>query len=94
MKKQEELVIITKTYDLILWSCKHTGRFPKQHNVGFPLGDAGEKKFNWASELSTRNKNSSSHSFAASCFPFVCSDLLRFTAFTSRIQTSPCMSPI
>ena len=28
MKKQEELVIITKTYDLILWSCNHTGRFP------------------------------------------------------------------
>ena len=24
MKKQEELVIITKTCDLILWSCKHT----------------------------------------------------------------------
>lgn len=31
MKKQEELVIITKTYDLILWSCNDTGRFPRQH---------------------------------------------------------------
>ena len=31
MKKHEELVIITKTYDLILWSCNHTGRFPGQH---------------------------------------------------------------
>ena len=31
MNKQEELVIITKTYDLILWSCNHTGRFPRQH---------------------------------------------------------------
>ena len=27
MKKVEELVVITKTYDLILWSCNHTGRF-------------------------------------------------------------------
>ena len=26
MKKQEELAVITKTYDLILWSCNHTGR--------------------------------------------------------------------
>jgi hypothetical protein len=28
MKKTEELVVITKTYDLILWSCHHTSRFP------------------------------------------------------------------
>lgn len=26
--KQEELAIITQTYDLILWSCNHTGKFP------------------------------------------------------------------
>ena len=26
MKRNEELVVITKTYDLILWSCNHTGR--------------------------------------------------------------------
>jgi hypothetical protein len=31
MKNQEELVVITKTYDLILWSCNHTGRFPWKH---------------------------------------------------------------
>jgi hypothetical protein len=36
-KHQEELVIITKTYDLILWSCNHTGRFPRQHR--FVLGE-------------------------------------------------------
>jgi hypothetical protein len=27
----EELVVITKTYDLILWSCQHTSRFPRNH---------------------------------------------------------------
>jgi len=37
MKKHEELVIITKTCDLILWSCNHTGRFPGQHR--FVLGE-------------------------------------------------------
>ena len=41
MKKQEELVVITKTYDLILWSCNHTGRFPRQHR--FILGERLER---------------------------------------------------
>jgi hypothetical protein len=40
MKKQEELVIITKTYDLILWSCNHTSRVPRQHR--FVLGERRE----------------------------------------------------
>ncbi len=30
-KPTEELVIITKSYDLILWSCNHTGKFPRNH---------------------------------------------------------------
>ena len=41
MKKSEELVVITKTYDLILWSCNHTGRFPRQHR--FVLGERLER---------------------------------------------------
>ena len=41
MKKHEELVVITKTYDLILWSCNHTGRFPRQHR--FVLGERIER---------------------------------------------------
>ena len=28
-KDYEELTVITKTYDLILWSCHHTGKFPR-----------------------------------------------------------------
>src|SRR5271163_1547888 len=31
LKRHEELVVITKTYDLILWSCNHTGKFPRNH---------------------------------------------------------------
>ena len=42
MKKAEELVVITKTYDLILWSCNHTSRFPRNHR--FVLGERIERK--------------------------------------------------
>ena len=33
--------MITKTYDLILWSCNHTGRFPRNHR--FVLGERIER---------------------------------------------------
>ena len=36
-----ELVVITKTYDLILWSCHHTGKFPRNHR--FVLGERIER---------------------------------------------------
>ena len=26
MKKDQELIVVTKTYDLILWSCNHTSK--------------------------------------------------------------------
>ena len=41
LKRHEELVIITKTYDLILWSCHHTGKFPRNHR--FVLGERIER---------------------------------------------------
>src|ERR1700678_1931206 len=40
-KRHEELVVITKTYDLILWSCNHTGKFPRNHR--FVLGERIER---------------------------------------------------
>jgi hypothetical protein len=40
-KDYEELTVITKTYDLILWSCNHTGKFPKNHR--FVLGERIER---------------------------------------------------
>jgi|SRR5208282_2569178 len=39
--RNEELVVITKAYDLILWSCKHTGKFPRNHR--FVLGEHIER---------------------------------------------------
>jgi hypothetical protein len=41
MKKEQELTVITKTYDLILWSCHHTSRFPRNHR--FVLGERIER---------------------------------------------------
>ena len=32
MKKDQELTVITKTYDLILWSCNHLSQFPRNHS--------------------------------------------------------------
>jgi len=37
----EELKVIAKTYDLILWSCHHTGKFPRNHR--FVLGERIER---------------------------------------------------
>jgi len=36
-KEEVELTVITKTYDFILWSCNHTGKFPRNHR--FVLGE-------------------------------------------------------
>src|SRR5260370_33851244 len=40
-KRHEELVVITKTYDLICWSCHHTTKFPRNHR--FVLGERIER---------------------------------------------------
>ena len=29
--RDKELGVITKTYDLVKWSCQHTSRFPRNH---------------------------------------------------------------
>ena len=41
MKKDQELIVITKTYDQILWSCNHTSKFPRNHR--FVLGERIER---------------------------------------------------
>ena len=33
--------MITKTYDLVLWSCNHTSKFPRSHR--FVLGERIER---------------------------------------------------
>jgi len=40
-KRTDELTVITKAYDLILWSCNHTGKFPRNHR--FVLGERIER---------------------------------------------------
>ncbi len=42
--------MITKTYDLILWSCNHTGKFPRNHR--FVLGERfGQNLYNLLENL-------------------------------------------
>jgi len=36
-KAGPEMVVITKFYDLVLWSCNHIARFPRSHR--FTLGE-------------------------------------------------------
>jgi hypothetical protein len=40
-RDHEELIVITKTYDLTLWSHHHTGKFPRNHR--FVLGERIER---------------------------------------------------
>lgn len=52
-RKQEELVIIVKTYDLMKWCCEHTSKFPR--NYRSVLGERIDKnlsKFNVFCEIS------------------------------------------
>jgi len=37
MQRNQELAVITKTYDLIHWSCHHTGNFPRNHRFVPPV---------------------------------------------------------
>jgi hypothetical protein len=41
MKKDQELIVITEAYGLILWSCNHTSKFPRNHR--FVLGERIER---------------------------------------------------
>src|SRR6201988_293679 len=53
-REHEELVVITKAYDLILWSCHHTGKFPRNHR--FVLGERIERNLYDLLELLIRSK--------------------------------------
>lgn len=41
-KRHQELTVITKAYDLIVWSCRHTSKFPRSHR--FVLGERIERR--------------------------------------------------
>jgi hypothetical protein len=60
MRKEQELTIITKTHDLILWSCNHASRFPRNHR--FVLGERIERNLYTLLETLIRAKyNKSRH---------------------------------
>ncbi len=53
-RRTEELIVITKAYDLILWSCHHTGKFPRNHR--FVLGERIERNLYDLLEILIRAK--------------------------------------
>ena len=53
-KCTDELTVITKTYDLILWSDNHTGKFPRNHR--FVLGERIERNLYDLLEILIRAK--------------------------------------
>jgi hypothetical protein len=53
-KAPEELVVITKAYDFILWSCRHTSKFPRNHR--FVLGERIERNLYDLLEILIRAK--------------------------------------
>src|SRR3954447_22588875 len=40
--KETELAVISKTYDLVKWTCAHTCHFPRQHR--FVLGERIQRR--------------------------------------------------
>src|SRR5262249_1354192 len=54
MARNQELVVITKTHDLILWSCKNTSKFPCNHR--FVLGERIERNLYDLLEMLIRAK--------------------------------------
>ena len=48
------MTVITKAYDLILWSCNHTGKFPRNHR--FVLGERIERNLYDLLEILIRAK--------------------------------------
>src|SRR4051794_37364996 len=53
-KRTDELTVITKTYDFILWSCNPTGKFPRNHR--FVLGERIERNLYDLLEILIRAK--------------------------------------
>ena len=61
--KETELLVISKTYDLVKWSCEHTSRFPRNHR--FVLGERMERRLSQLLETLIQAKSPAT---AASCF--------------------------
>jgi hypothetical protein len=53
-RASNELMVITKVYDLIIWSCKHIARFPRSFR--FTLGERMENRLYTLLEMLQRAK--------------------------------------
>ena len=53
-KAGPEMLLITKVYDLVVWSCRHVAKFPRSHR--FTLGDRLEVRLYEVLEMLIRAK--------------------------------------
>jgi hypothetical protein len=53
-KAGPEMLLITKVYDLVTWSCRHVAKFPRSHR--FTLGDRLEVRLYQVLEMLIRAK--------------------------------------
>ena len=53
-KAGPEMLVITKVYDLVIWSCRHVAKFPRSHR--FTLGDRLEVRLYQVLEMLIRAK--------------------------------------
>ena len=53
-KAGPEMLLITKVYDLVVWSCRHVAKFPRGHR--FTLGDRLEVRLYQVLEMLIRAK--------------------------------------
>ena len=53
-KATDDMLVITKFYDLVIWSCNHVAKFPRSHR--FTLGDRLELRIYSVLELLLRAK--------------------------------------
>ena len=54
-QRGQRMIVIAKTYDLILWSCNHIGKFPRHHR--FLLGEKIERTLYHLLEIRIRAKS-------------------------------------
>ena len=54
VKAGPEMLLITKVYDLVVWSCRHVAKFPRSHR--FTLGDRLEVRLYEVLEMLIRAK--------------------------------------
>ncbi|MGV2338118.1 MAG UNVERIFIED_CONTAM: hypothetical protein LVR18_29920 [Planctomycetaceae bacterium] len=69
-RSSKELAVISQTHDLLVWTLRHTARFPRSHRFG--LGERVETKLHTLMELLLAAKYASAVSGKAGLLTDAC----------------------